>query len=275
MDGSVKKLLLIGSLVVASIVGVHGQFPPDLTTMLSKFLVDLRAGTLGVANPISSIALGTNPAPTGAIRLSNAGLIQGMTTGGVDTHILSLNSSDNVALGTPTIPTAIRTSGAAPTLGNSGWWWLETNDGTSLGTSAAFMSRFNSVVRMVTPSIRATGRVTAQTAAVASVSAFTVGATDASFEISANVLVTTATTHSFTVTCAYTDEGNTARTLTLSFSQLAGTIITAITNVTGAGPYEGVSVHIRAKAATAITIATVGTFTTVTYNAEGNIRQIS
>ncbi len=126
------------------------------------------------------------------------------------------------------------------------------------------------------PAIVATGRSTAQTAAVASVSTFTVGASDGSFEVSANVLVTTATAHNFTVTCAYTDETNTARTLTFGFTQLTGsTFITAITNLTGTGPYESPVFHLRCKASTAITIATTGTFTTVTYNVEGIIKQIA
>lgn len=124
------------------------------------------------------------------------------------------------------------------------------------------------------PAITATGRSVAATAAVASVSTFTVGAADASFEVSANVLVTTATTHSFNVTVDYTDEGNTARALTLNFSTLAGVISNAaITNVGGAVPYEGMAMHIRCKAVTAITIATTGTFTAVVYNVEGIIKQ--
>lgn len=124
------------------------------------------------------------------------------------------------------------------------------------------------------PLIVATGRSTAQTAAVTSVSTFTVGTSAGSFEVSANVLVTTATAHNFTVTCAYTDEGNTARTLTFGFTQLTGsTFITAITNLTGTGPYESPVFHLRCKASTAITIATKGTFTTVTYNVEGIIKQ--
>ncbi len=124
------------------------------------------------------------------------------------------------------------------------------------------------------PVVVAAGRSVGAIAAVASVSTFTVGAADATFEVSANVLVTTATTHSFNVTVGYTDEGNTARTLTLNFSTLAGVISNAaITNVAGAVPYEGVPMHIRAKAATAITIATTGTFTTVVYNVEGVIKQ--
>lgn len=125
------------------------------------------------------------------------------------------------------------------------------------------------------PAVYGSGRSVAQTAAVASVATYTVGAADGSFLIASNVNVTTSTAHNFTVTCAYTDETNTARTLTLSFIQIGGgTPIATITNVTGAGPYEGVPNHIRCKASTAITIATTGTFTTVTYNVEGIITQI-
>lgn len=125
------------------------------------------------------------------------------------------------------------------------------------------------------PAIYGTGRSTAQTAAVASVATYTVGAADGSFLVSANVLVTTATVHSFTATVTYTDEGNTSRTVTLQFSTVAGAFVTAMTNAQGTVPYEGVPLHIRAKASTAITIATTGTFTTVTYNVEGTITQIS
>lgn len=124
------------------------------------------------------------------------------------------------------------------------------------------------------PSIYGSGRVTAQTGASASVAAYTVGAADGTFIVSGNVNVTAATTASFTMTVAYTDETNTARTLTLTFSQLTGTLLTAITNVTGVSAYSGVPMHIRCKASTSITIATTGTFTSVTYNAEGYITQI-
>lgn len=123
------------------------------------------------------------------------------------------------------------------------------------------------------PAIYGVGRFTAQTAAKASVSSYTVGAADGSFEVSANVLVTTATLHSFTATVTYTDEGNTSRTVTMQFSTIAGAFVTAMTNAQGTVPYEGVPLHIRCKASTSITIATVGTFTTVTYNVEGIIKQ--
>lgn len=150
-----------------------------------------------------------------------------------------------------------------------------TAKGLVVGTTK--LTSYNSITTagLGIPVITGSGRSTTQTDAVASVATFTVGASDASFMVSANVLVTTSTTHNFTVTCAYTDEGNTVRTLTLSFSSLIGTFLTSITDVTGAGPYEGIPLHIRAKTATAITIATTGTFTTVTYNVEGLIQQVA
>lgn len=127
------------------------------------------------------------------------------------------------------------------------------------------------------PTIYGSGRTVGATAAVASVATYTVGAADGTFLISANVLVTTATTHAFTVTCTYTDEGNTSRTLTLQFSNLAGTFLTSIANTAGTVPYEGVPVQIRCKAATSITIGSAagGVYTSVVYNIEGSIIQLS
>lgn len=121
--------------------------------------------------------------------------------------------------------------------------------------------------------IRASGRFTAQTAAKASVATFTPAA-DGSFDICANILITVSTVYNFSMTCTYTDEGNTARTLTLEFSNLAGTLLTSITGV-GTVPLSGIPVRIRAKASTAITLQTTGTFTTVTYNVEGTIKQVA
>lgn len=118
-------------------------------------------------------------------------------------------------------------------------------------------------------------RKTAQTAAV-NLATYTVGASDATFIVSANVLVTTSTVHAFTVTCSYTDEGNTARVLTLQFSSLAGAMVTSIANAAGAVPYEGAPLQIRCKAATTIIIGSAGggTYTTVTYNIEERIIKV-
>jgi hypothetical protein len=153
---------------------------------------------------------------------------------------------------------------------------IATDSGIGTLAMDGKVARYNAIVTAGwgVPAIQAAGRFTAQTAAKAVVASYTVGAADGSFEVSANILVTTATAHSFTVTCAYTDEGNTARTLTFGFTQLSGaTFLTAITNVTGVGPYESPVLHIRCKASSTITIATTGTFTTVTYNVEGIIKQ--
>lgn len=115
------------------------------------------------------------------------------------------------------------------------------------------------------------GRSTAQTGAVASVVVYTNAASDGSFLISSNINVTAYTAGTVTVACDYTDETNTARTFTFTFSNLTGTLSTTI----GAtGPYEGFPAHIRCKASTSITIKTTVSIFTGTYNVEGYITQI-
>lgn len=163
---------------------------------------------------------------------------------------------------------------------------LKFSTGTLLTTAEAGAMEFLTDAYYVTTTTGAkrrmlvagtTGRATGQTAANASVSTYTLGATDASYEISANVLVTTSSAETFTVTCDYTDEGNTARTITFNFSNIGGTIGTGIAFANGAVPYEGIPLHIRCKASTAITIKTAagGTYTGCTYNVEGIIKQES
>lgn len=66
-----------------------------------------------------------------------------------------------------------------------------------------------------------------------------------------------------------------ARTVTIPFARLDGTIITAITNVTGAGPYEGIPLTIRAKASTNVVFKTTGTFTGITYNVDCSVIQVA
>lgn len=133
----------------------------------------------------------------------------------------------------------------------------------------------NAVRRMLVAGT--TGRATGQTAANASVATYTLGAADQSFEVSANVLVTTSSAEAFTVTVDYTDEGNTARTITLNFQLVGGTIGTNIASANGAVPYEGIPLHIRCKASTTITIKTAagGTYTGCTYNVEGIIKRVA
>lgn len=117
------------------------------------------------------------------------------------------------------------------------------------------------------------GRATAQTVSNASVATYTLGASDATYEVSANVNVTTSNLETFRVDVDYTDETNTARTVTLNFQIAAGTISTVIANANGAVPYTGIPVHIRCKASTTITAKTAGVFTGATYNVESSICQ--
>lgn len=121
--------------------------------------------------------------------------------------------------------------------------------------------------------IVAAGRVTAQSAANASIATYTVGASDSSFEISMNMNVTAATILSTSMNCDYTDESNTARTMILPTTSIGGTFLSG-GMVTATGSFETAVFHIRCKAGTAVTLYTAtGTFTGVTYTGEGNIKQ--
>ena len=119
-----------------------------------------------------------------------------------------------------------------------------------------------------------TGRATGQTAANTNVVTLTNGGTDASFEVSADVLVTTSSGENFNIKVDYTDEGNTARTFNLNVVGLAGDATANIRFTNGAVPYSTAVQHIRCKASTNIKIYTTGTFTGCTYNVEGRITKI-
>jgi len=125
--------------------------------------------------------------------------------------------------------------------------------------------------------VYAAGRATAQSAANASIATYTVGAADGSFEVSFNMNVTASTTLSTSGFCTYTDESNTARTMLFPIQTTTGSFV-ALGAITGAGAsvWHSPVMHIRCKAATAITIGTsAGTFTGITYTAEGIIRQVA
>lgn len=119
------------------------------------------------------------------------------------------------------------------------------------------------------------GRATGQTAANSSVATLTVGAADASYMISGNVLVTTSSSETFSLYVDWTDEGNTARSTAIPLIRIATGGFTAnVASSFGAVPYPSTHIQIRCKAATAITIKTSGTFTGCTYNVEGYIQKI-
>jgi len=187
----------------------------------------------------------------------------------------------NLGIGV-TVPTSVLHLKAGTATANTAP--LKFNTGTLLTAPEAGAVEFltdSYYVTTTTGTIRrmvvagTTGRATGQTAANASVATYTLGAADATYEVSANVLVTTSSAEAFTVTCAYTDEGNTARTATLNFSLVSGAIGTNIAFANGAVPYMGIALNIRCKASTSITVATTGTFTGATYNVAGVIKQVA
>ncbi len=231
---------------------INNPGPQGNSTDASSFTGTTLATTivnssLNTVNALS-IADATTPSLTCATGKTNTGfvLVQGKTSGG-----LKLTCAD-AAGQTVTVNEAAQTVGAATlTIPNCG------------GVSRNLVTS-------------ATGRATAQAAANANILTVAVPAADASYIVSANVLITTATTHNFTVTCAYTDEGSTSRTLTFTFSNVGGTLASAIINTGGAVPYEGIPLHIRCKASTNIVFATAagGTYTTVAYIVEANVTQL-
>lgn len=227
--------------------------------------------------------------------LANSTVIDGRGTNTIITNgstiaLQTVSSSGNVLHaaktflgGTATTPTALAhfaaetaSASTAPIKFTAPAALMSTPEAVTLGPSINgdylnFTTTTGTVRRVIVAG--SSGRATGQTALNNSVATYTLGATDASYEVSANVLVTTSSAENFTVTTTYTDEGNTSRTVTMNFQILAGTIATAINFSNGAVPYEGIPLHIRCKASTSITVKTTGTFTGCTYNVEGIIKQ--
>ena len=124
------------------------------------------------------------------------------------------------------------------------------------------------------PVIVASANITAQTAA-ATITSYANPATDADYEVGAQMSVTVSTTLVTTLTVTYTDVSNTSRTMILPVAQLAGSFIAAGA-ITGVGAWESPRMHIRAKASTTITILVAsGTFTGVTFSASGTIAKFN
>lgn len=196
----------------------------------------------------------------------------GSATGGSGTR--TGGNSGNVTIGTGAVGTGATANGTPGAVifkvGGTEYGRFETDGTVKLVSTIATYNNIATAGNGI-PAIRASARSTAQTAAVASVATYTLPATDASFEVSANVLVTTSSAESFNVQVDFTSEDNVARTLTLPFTLLAGTQTATIASGNGAVPYAGIPLRIRCKASTSITVKTTGTFTGATYNVEGVI----
>jgi hypothetical protein len=235
----------------------------------SKARVDT-SGNVGLLGGLSVGGEGTT---------STAGQIAWPTGLGAITHVLGptdqsfkigSQSSQNLVLNAA--------SGALIALqinGSNAWQVASTNalNGTSSASKIGQYASVNTAGWGV-PAIYSSGRNAAVNAAASTpINAFSVPALDSSYELTANVLITTLGSGSFTVTCTYTDEGNTSRTLTLPFYPTSGT---ATTTINAAGPWSSPTVRIRCKASTTISVQSVaGTFTGCTYNIEASLMQIS
>ena len=126
------------------------------------------------------------------------------------------------------------------------------------------------------PGVVASAPISAQSAA-ATITSYANPATDADFDVRAQMSVTASTTLVTTLTCTYTDVANVARTMILPVVSVSGTFVAAGA-ITGAGAsiWETPVMHIRAKASTTITLLTsTGTFSGVTYSASGIITKLN
>lgn len=227
-----------------------GYMTPPVAGTNAIFTRDHTFGIVDATSAASSITGGLIVATTVGTAATSVGIGGG-----------NVNAGGLITGGTMT-STGLFTASAASTL-------------TGAVSQTAKTAKYNNVstVGWGIPAIYGAGRVTAQAAANASISTYTCGAADGSFEVSGNMNVTVSTALATTMTCTYTDESNTSRVMVLPIQQLTGSFV-AGGAITGVGAWESPVMHIRVKASTAITIATsAGTFTGVTYTAEGIIKQ--
>lgn len=247
-------------------------------SILSPLAIGKGSATAGVALDVSGLTAFTSP----------GGNIVGFTSSGFSNQfqINSGNTTTSLGIRFTIANQAVLNAPGGLFLGLDGPSNINFNNGEMIlnnstgllsiaSLSASQMVATDSSKNLISvnaPIIQGNDRATGQTGAK-NLASVTVGASDTTYQVSANVNVTASTLFSFGVTCTYTDETNTSRVLNLSFSNLAGTFLQTLTQALGAGAYEGIPLHIRAKAGTTIVIGTTGTFTTVTYNLEERILQ--
>lgn len=225
------------------------------------------------ANVVAKTVRTTDTGPTSIC--AGGGPACAASTGGVRAG--SLTSASTLTLSTTDASSIIfRTGLYSANVGGS-------FDGTGLFTANVGIKSLSTITAgglvpsgvLGTPVVVATGRVIAVSTQSILISTFSVGAADASFEVSANMNVTASTTLATTLTCSYTDESNAARVMVFPVASLSGSFVAAGA-ITGAGAtvWETPVMHIRAKAGSTILIQnTAGTFSGVTYTAEGIIKQ--
>jgi hypothetical protein len=127
------------------------------------------------------------------------------------------------------------------------------------------------------PGIYASYSTITNIAAVTNAINYTPPASAGRYRISWVVNVQSNTTDSFSVTATWKDAGGTARTQALGgFAPNGSSLATGlITNVIGVGVYYGSAFINIDNSATAITVSTVGTFTTVSYDFSATLEQLA
>lgn len=223
-------------------------------------------GFTAFTGPTTSIKTFTLPNASATILTSNSAVTvpQGGTGGTTFSGLLQGNGTGAFSAipNSSTVGQVLRVTGT----NTYGWGALDLSDGDAVTGSLPYANGGRDVV---------TGRSTGQTAAVASVATLTVGGADASYDVSGNILITTSSAESFSLIVDYTDEGNTARSVTIPILRIStGAWITSTISPSGAVPYPSGHLQIRCKASTTITVKTSGTFTGCTYNVEASIARI-
>lgn len=127
------------------------------------------------------------------------------------------------------------------------------------------------------PAIYASSSATGLIAADTNRINYTPPATAGRYRISWTIDTTTATTDNFTVVVTWKNATGTARSQNSGGFDKNGTALVAgaITNTIGAGAYYGSMLLDIDNSATAITLSTAGTFTTVTYNIAAWLEQVA
>ncbi len=144
----------------------------------------------------------------------------------------------------------------------------------ALGVS--YYSGINTAGKGVAP-IYASYSTSANAAAVTNAINYTPPATAGRYRISWVFYTNTATTEIFTVVVTWKNATGTARSQNSGGFDKNGTSLAAgaITNVIGAGAYYGSMMIDIDNSATAITVSTAGTFTTVAYNFSAILEQLA
>ena len=271
-----------GAALISSTLGVTGTVSANTITVLSgttATVYNATATTVNAFGAATTLALG---AGSGTMTVGNATLtLTNATTVNVNgaSPTLASSSTGTLTLFNTNLLT-VNAFGAATTIGIGATTGTTTiNNDLAVADQVASVGGVTTAGNFGVPLVVAYGRSTAQTAAVASVATFTVGASDGTFEVSGNVRVTTSTNYTFDLRVVWTDEESVERDWMFSFTNSTGSTapFTATSGGGGVGttPMRGIPLLIRCKASTAITIKTSGTFTTVTYNVEGVIKQIN